>query len=107
MSFRLISCCFIRQFQVLCSVLHLQVEDPQDWAGEGGTEGRGHYYIPPVIPPLFDRPLAAPTPASTRCNTPVWDLDGEKRVRFLEPEVCVMFVSSVLSVRGTSVTEDE
>ncbi|XP_063843303.1 uncharacterized protein LOC135090465 [Scylla paramamosain] len=67
--------------------LPAQVEDPQEWAGEDGTEGRGHYYIPPVIPPLFDRPLVAPTPASTRCNTPVWDLDGEKRVRFLEPEV--------------------
>lgn len=50
-------------------------------------EARGHYYIPPVIPPLYDRPVAAPTPTSTRCNTPVWDLDGEKRVRFLEPEV--------------------
>lgn len=55
---------------------------------EGGVEGsRGPYHIPPVIPPLYDRPLAAPTPSSTRCNTPVWDLEGEKRVRFLEPEV--------------------
>ncbi|XP_076059400.1 uncharacterized protein LOC143036028 [Oratosquilla oratoria] len=49
---------------------------------------RGQYVIPPVIQPLYDRQHAAPTPtSSTRCNTPVWDLDGEKRVRFLEPEV--------------------
>ncbi|KAK8746495.1 hypothetical protein OTU49_017046 [Cherax quadricarinatus] len=46
-----------------------------------------HYHIPAVIPPLYERPVAAPTPASTRCNTPIWDADGEKRVRFLEPEV--------------------
>ncbi|KAG7158728.1 TWiK family of potassium channels protein 7-like 1 [Homarus americanus] len=59
----------------------------QSYPGETSMESRGHYYIPPVIPPLYDRPVAAPTPASTRCSTPVWDLDGEKRVRFLEPEV--------------------
>ncbi|XP_066943401.1 uncharacterized protein [Macrobrachium rosenbergii] len=54
---------------------------------EYDMDARGHYFIPPVIPPLYDRPVAAPTPLSTRCNTPVWDNDMEKRVRFLEPEV--------------------
>ncbi|XP_063586856.1 uncharacterized protein LOC134764210 [Penaeus indicus] len=64
------------------------VDDPGDYhAFLYDLDARGHYFIPPVIPPLYDRPVAAPTPMSTRCNTPVWDLDGEKRVRFLEPEV--------------------
>ncbi|XP_037777413.1 uncharacterized protein LOC119574291 [Penaeus monodon] len=68
--------------------LPAQVDDPGDYhAFLYDLDARGHYFIPPVIPPLYDRPVAAPTPLSTRCNTPVWDLDGEKRVRFLEPEV--------------------
>nr|XP_027237230.1 uncharacterized protein LOC113828448 [Penaeus vannamei] len=68
--------------------LPAQVDDPGDYhALLYDLDARGHYFIPPVIPPLYDRAVAAPTPMSTRCNTPVWDLDGEKRVRFLEPEV--------------------
>lgn len=64
------------------------MDDPGDYhALLYDLDARGHYFIPPVIPPLYDRAVAAPTPMSTRCNTPVWDLDGEKRVRFLEPEV--------------------
>ncbi|ROT84872.1 hypothetical protein C7M84_021935 [Penaeus vannamei] len=70
--------------------LPAQVDDPGDYhALLYDLDARGHYFIPPVIPPLYDRAVAAPTPMSTRCNTPVWDLDGEKRVRFLEPEQVV------------------
>ncbi|XP_045601921.2 uncharacterized protein [Procambarus clarkii] len=57
------------------------------YPGEETMEARSHYHIPTVIPPLYERAVPAPTPASTRCNTPIWDWDGEKRVRFLEPEV--------------------
>ncbi|KAK7079898.1 hypothetical protein SK128_018429 [Halocaridina rubra] len=70
--------------------VHLQVDDAdfgETYYDYDDMDSRGHYFIPPVIPPLYDRPVAAPTPMSTRCNTPVWDNDQEKRVRFLEPEV--------------------
>ena len=74
---------------------HLQVDDPNDYpqgndrpsTSATGSAGEGRFFVPPDISPLYDRSQAGPTPTSSRCDTPVWDVDGEKRVRFLEPEV--------------------
>ncbi|RXG70253.1 hypothetical protein Avbf_08917 [Armadillidium vulgare] len=44
-------------------------------------------FIPASVSPMYERERAAPTPASTRSPTPLWEYDGEKKVRFLESEV--------------------
>ncbi|RXG52681.1 hypothetical protein Avbf_17958 [Armadillidium vulgare] len=44
-------------------------------------------FIPASVSPMYERERAAPTPASTRSPTPLWEYDGEKKVRFLESEL--------------------